>query len=34
VLFISQWGPQDFTAYAGEYVEEYQFTDILPRAED
>ncbi len=30
VLFISQWGERDFAAYAGCYVEEYQFTDILP----
>jgi len=30
VLFISQWGERDFRAYEGEYVEEYQFTDILP----
>lgn len=34
VLFISQWGERDFAAYAGEYVEEYQFTDILPGAEE
>jgi hypothetical protein len=30
VLFISQWGERDFSAHEGEYVEEYQFTDILP----
>jgi hypothetical protein len=30
LLFISQWGEADFTAYEGEVVEEYQFTDILP----
>ncbi len=34
VLFISQWGERDFAAYEGEYVEEYQFTDILPGAEE
>ncbi|MEW6751284.1 MAG: DUF4178 domain-containing protein [Candidatus Latescibacterota bacterium] len=32
VLFITQWGEHDFAAYAGEFVEEYQFTDILPRS--
>lgn len=30
VLFVSQWGERDFRAYEGAYVEEYQFTDILP----
>lgn len=30
VLFVSQWGERDFSAYAGTRVEEYQFTDILP----
>ncbi len=30
VLFVTQWGDRDFTAYEGEHVEEYQFTDILP----
>ncbi len=30
VLFLSQWGERDFRAYEGEYVEEYQFSDILP----
>ena len=30
VLFVAQWGDRDFTAYEGEYVEEYQFVDILP----
>ena len=30
VLFINQWGEGDFSAYEGIYVEEYQFTDILP----
>ena len=34
VLFISQWGDKDFAAYAGEYVEEYQFTNILPPAKE
>lgn len=34
VLYISQWGEQDFSAYEGEYVEEYQFTDILPGGEE
>lgn len=33
VLFISQWGERDFRAYEGAYVEEYQFTDILPSPE-
>lgn len=31
VLFIIQWGERDFKSVAGEYVEEYQFTNILPR---
>ena len=30
VLFLNQWGESDFSAYEGIYVEEYQFTDILP----
>lgn len=30
VLFITQWGERDFMACEGTYVEEYQFTDILP----
>jgi len=30
VLFVSQWGERDYRAFEGEYVEEYQFTDILP----
>lgn len=34
VLYVSQWGERDFAAYEGEYVEEYQFTDILPVEED
>ena len=34
VLFLTQWGENDYVAYAGEYVKEYQFTDILPRGEE
>ena len=30
VLFVLRWGERDFSAYEGEHVEEYQFTDILP----
>lgn len=30
-LGIEQWGEQDFEATVGEPVEEYQFTNILPR---
>ncbi|MDA0836962.1 MAG: DUF4178 domain-containing protein [Planctomycetota bacterium] len=30
VLFIMQWGDRDFDLVGGEYVEEYQFTNILP----
>ena len=30
VLFLVQWGENEFLAYAGTYVEEYQFVDILP----
>ncbi len=30
-LCIEQWGEQDFDAAVGESVEEYQFTNILPR---
>ena len=30
VLFVTQYGERDFKCVAGEYVEEYQFTDILP----
>ncbi len=30
VLFIEQWGDDEFDASAGEIVEEYQFSDILP----
>jgi hypothetical protein len=33
VLFLAQWGEQRFTAYEGEQVEEYSFTDILPGGE-
>ncbi len=33
LLFLAQWGEQRFTAYEGEYVEEYSFTDILPGGE-
>lgn len=34
LLFISQWGEREFSAYEGENVQEYQFTDILPVEED
>ena len=34
LLFISQWGEREFSAYAGIVVEEYQFTDILPAGEN
>jgi hypothetical protein len=34
VLFIVQWGENEFVAYAGTYVEEYQFVDILPAVEE
>jgi hypothetical protein len=30
VLFVTQHGERDFKSVAGEYVEEYQFTNILP----
>ncbi|CAN2042601.1 DUF4178 domain-containing protein [Candidatus Magnetomoraceae bacterium gMMP-15] len=30
-LGIEQWGEEDFEASFGQAVEEYQFTDILPR---
>ena len=30
VLFVTQYGERDFKPVAGEYVEEYQFTNILP----
>jgi hypothetical protein len=31
-LTIEQWGEDDFLAYAGRPVQEYQFTNILPPA--
>ncbi|MBW1709820.1 MAG: DUF4178 domain-containing protein [Deltaproteobacteria bacterium] len=31
LLDIEQWGEKDFEASVGEQVEEYQFTNILPR---
>ena len=34
LLYISQWGEREFSAYEGENVQEYQFTDILPVEED
>jgi hypothetical protein len=34
LLFLSQWGEREFSAYAGIAVEEYQFTDILPAGEN
>lgn len=34
MLFVNQWGDSEFSAYAGFRVEEYQFTDILPKAKD
>lgn len=30
VLFIEQWGDDEYDASAGEVVEEYQFSDVLP----
>lgn len=30
-LSVEQWGEEDFEAFASEPVEEYQFTNILPR---
>ncbi len=30
ILTIEQWGDIEFEAYFGQYVEEYQFTNILP----
>ena len=33
VLFLVQWGERRFTAYEGESVKEYSFTDILPGGE-
>ncbi len=34
VLFIVQWGENEFLAYNGTYVEEYQFVDILPAVDE
>ncbi len=34
VLYINQWGESDFSASSGQRVEEYQFTDILPVAQE
>ena len=34
VLFISQWGEREFSAFAGHEVEEYQFSNILPAAKE
>jgi hypothetical protein len=31
VITVEQWGDTEFEASAGEYVEEYQFSNILPR---
>jgi len=33
VLFLVQWGERRYTAYEGESVKEYSFTDILPGGE-
>ena len=33
LLFLVRWSEQRFSAYEGEYVEEYSFTDILPGGE-
>jgi hypothetical protein len=30
VLFVTQYGERDFKSVAGKYVEEYQFSNILP----
>jgi hypothetical protein len=30
VLFVEQWGDNDYDVAAGEVVEEFQFSDILP----
>ena len=30
VLFVTQFGERDFKSVVGEYVQEYQFTNILP----
>ena len=34
MLALNQWGENEFNAYRGEYVEEYQFTDILPGSQE
>jgi hypothetical protein len=34
LLFISQWGDRDFSAYVGQRVEAYEFSDILPAAKE
>jgi hypothetical protein len=31
LLTIEQWGEDEFEAFIGEQVEEYQFSNILPR---
>jgi hypothetical protein len=31
LVTIEQWGDNDFEVYAGTWVEEYQFENILPR---
>ena len=30
VLYINHWDPGELSVYVGSYVDEYQFTDILP----
>lgn len=34
ILAISQWDEAEFSAFWGHYVEEYQFTDILPGSQN
>lgn len=34
ILALNQWGENEFNAYRGAYVEEYQFTDILPGSQE
>ena len=34
VLFLSQWGEREFTAFVGRVVEQYQFSNILPAAKE
>ena len=34
VLFLSQWGEREFTAFVGHVVEQYQFSNILPAAKE